>query len=86
MNMGGGKDYKVIKELYHSSRYLISLQLIAWGDLPPVIVKIKSYMDKQEGKIKYSRLIGLNKYDLEFIHDNYQSIMNDIDAYEARKK
>ena len=82
--MGGDKDYTLIKELYYSSRYKIALQLVSWGGLPPLVIKVKMYAEV--GEMKRGRIIGLNKYDLEFLKENYESIMAEIDKFEVENK
>ena len=82
MKLGGDKDYTLIKELYYSSRYKIALQLVSWGGLPPLIIKVKMY--EKDGEFKRGRIIGLSKYDLEFLKDNYESIMAEIDKFESK--
>lgn len=83
MKLGGDRDYTLIKELYYSSRYKIALQLVSWGGLPPLIIKVKMY--NEDGDLKRGRIIGLNKYDLEFLKENYESIMAEIERFETKE-
>lgn len=85
MSMLEKPNAKVIRELYFSRRNLFVMRIVSWDDKSPVLEKRKLYVDKDTKELKHGRVMGFNKYDLEFIREHWAEIDDIINKYEPEK-
>lgn len=76
----------VIKELYFSRRNLFVLRIVSWDGKSPVVEKRKLYVDNETKEMRHGRVMGFNKYDLEFLKQNWEEIASIIREHESTHK